>query len=71
LKKIEGLVLAGISTGGVVLSTALEALDMDYKVTILEDCVADEKELHEALIKLFRKKATVLTAEQYITELAK
>jgi nicotinamidase-related amidase len=55
----------------VVLSTALQALDLDYRVTVLEDCVADsEKDVHDALIKLFRKRATVKTSEEFVKSLS-
>jgi nicotinamidase-related amidase len=37
---IERLVLAGVSTNGVVHSGAREAHDRDYNVVILEDCCA-------------------------------
>lgn len=39
-KGIERLVLAGVSTNGVVHSGAREAHDRDYEVVILEDCCA-------------------------------
>ncbi|MFE5142294.1 isochorismatase family protein [Streptomyces fagopyri] len=35
------LVLAGSATGGVVLSTALRAADLDHEVTVLSDARAD------------------------------
>ncbi|HEY1176332.1 MAG TPA: cysteine hydrolase [Phytomonospora sp.] len=48
---ITGLVLAGVTTSGVVLSTALEAADRDYRLTVLADGVADpDPALHEALM---------------------
>jgi nicotinamidase-related amidase len=70
-QKVDSLVLAGISTSGVILSTTLEALDLDYQVTVLEDCVADDdKDVHDALIKLFRKRANVTTSEEYVKSLS-
>ncbi|WP_251352807.1 isochorismatase family cysteine hydrolase, partial [Staphylococcus aureus] len=36
---INHLVLTGVSTSGAVLSTALESVDKDYYITILEDAV--------------------------------
>jgi nicotinamidase-related amidase len=38
--RIERVVLAGVSTNGVVHSGAREAHDRDYEVVILEDCCA-------------------------------
>lgn len=38
---IDTLILSGISTGGVVLSTLIEAADRDYRVFVLTDGVAD------------------------------
>lgn len=36
-KEIEALVLLGIATSGVVLSTALEGIDLDYDVFVIRD----------------------------------
>lgn len=38
---IRTLVLAGVATGAVVLTTALEASDRDYEVIVVENLVAD------------------------------
>ncbi|HEY6762314.1 MAG TPA: cysteine hydrolase [Baekduia sp.] len=38
---ITTLVLAGISTSGVVLSTVREAMDRDYRIVVLRDACAD------------------------------
>ena len=40
-KEIETLVLFGIATSGVVLSTLLEASDRDYRIAVVTDCCAD------------------------------
>jgi nicotinamidase-related amidase len=39
--EINHLLLSGISTSGVVLSTVREAADKDYRLTVLSDCCAD------------------------------
>ena len=39
---IKHMVLSGISTSGVVLSTVREAADKDYQLTVLADCCADQ-----------------------------
>jgi len=38
---VDTLVLAGISTSGVVLSTVREAMDRDYRIVVLRDGCAD------------------------------
>lgn len=40
-RAITTLVLAGISTSGVVLSTVREAMDLDYQIVVLRDACAD------------------------------
>ena len=53
-KRVKHLILTGISTGGVVLSTVINALERDYQVTVLSDGCADpDEEKHHVLIKSF------------------
>ena len=68
--KIEHIVLSGISTSGVVLSTIREAADKDYRITVLTDGCADmDPEVHRVLTtKIFPKQATVLTIEEWLKE---
>lgn len=70
-KQIDTIVLLGISTSGVVLSTLLEASDADYRVVVVADCCADlDAELHGALLtRLFPKHAHVLTAGDFVKAL--
>ena len=70
-KEIETLVLFGIATSGVVLSTLLHASDADYRLAVISDCCADlDAELQEALIKrLFPKRADVVTADEFVASL--
>ncbi len=70
--KIEHLVLAGIATSGVVLSTVREAADKDYRLTILSDGCADmDPEVHGVLVgKVFPRQADVLTTAQWAAALA-
>ena len=65
--KIEHLVLAGIATSGVVLSTLREAADKDYAITIIADCCADgDEEVHRVLTtKIFPRQADVLTVDEW------
>ncbi|HEY2479706.1 MAG TPA: cysteine hydrolase [Solirubrobacterales bacterium] len=59
---IDTLVLAGISTSGVVLSTVRDAHDRDYRLFVLEDATADpDADVHEALIeKVLPRQAEVI-----------
>jgi nicotinamidase-related amidase len=67
-REIETLVMFGIATSGVVLSTLLEAGDADYRVVVIEDCCADlDAELHTALLKrLFPNRAEVISADDFV-----
>jgi nicotinamidase-related amidase len=62
---IETLVLAGIVTSGVVLSTVRHAADADYRLVVVEDCCADrDAEVHRVLMeKVFARWTTVVKAE--------
>ena len=64
---VTHLVLTGISTSGVVLSTLREAADKDYQLTVLADGCADvDEEVHRVLIeKVFPRQADVLTIEEW------
>jgi len=63
---IDTLVLAGISTSGVVTSTVRHAADADYRLVIVEDGCADpDAEVHRVLLEkvLARQAAVVKTAD--------
>jgi nicotinamidase-related amidase len=46
----DSLVLAGIATSGVVLSTLRQAADLDYRLTVLADgCPDGDPEVHRIL----------------------
>ncbi len=64
---IKHIVLIGIATSGVVLSTIREAADKDYIITVLADCCADrDEEVHRVLTtKIFPRQADVVTAEEW------
>jgi len=70
---IDKLVLCGISTSGVVLSTLREAADKDYQLTVLHDCCADaDAEVHSVLVKkVFSRQAEVLSHVEWIKQLNK
>ena len=69
-KDIDTLVLFGIITSGVVLSTALEAMDQDYRVLIVRDaCVDSDPELHACLLDhLLAKRTDVVTAAEVVEQ---
>jgi nicotinamidase-related amidase len=67
----DSLVLAGISTSGVVLSTLRQAADLDYRLTVLADACADpDEEVHRVLTKkVFPRQALVTTSDEWIAAL--
>jgi nicotinamidase-related amidase len=67
----DALVLAGLSTSGVVLSTLRQAADLDYRITVLADACADrDPEVHRVLTeKVFPRQALVTTADEWIASL--
>jgi nicotinamidase-related amidase len=71
--RIEHLVLTGIATSGVVLSTLREASDKDYRISVLSDACADrDSEVHNVLTgKVFPHQAEVLTVDQWAAGLGK
>ena len=64
---ITHLVLAGIATSGVVLSTLRQAADLDYQLTVLSDgCLDADAEVHRVLTeKIFPRQAGVVTIEEW------
>jgi nicotinamidase-related amidase len=70
--EIRHLVLCGISTSGVVLSTIREASDKDYRLTVLADLCADtDAEVHSVLMsKVFPRQAQVSSAAEWVASLA-
>jgi nicotinamidase-related amidase len=71
-KRIDTLLLTGIATSGIVLSTTCHAADADYRVAIVRDCCADrDPEVHRVLLdKTLVRRATVLTAAEVLAALA-
>jgi nicotinamidase-related amidase len=70
-KQINTLILSGIATSGVVLSTLREAADKDYSLTVLSDaCLDADPEVHRVLTeKVFPRQADVLTVDAWIETL--
>jgi nicotinamidase-related amidase len=67
----DHLVLTGVTTGGVVVSTLRYAADQDYRLTVLSDACADpDTELHDALVnRLFPQQAEVVTVDDWVKSL--
>jgi nicotinamidase-related amidase len=58
---IDTLVLAGVATSGVVLSTVRDAADHDYRLFVLRDCCLDTPEVHDLLVaQVFPRQAEVI-----------
>lgn len=71
-QEIDTLILSGISTSGVVLSTVREAADKDFAITVLSDACLDlDPEVHGVLMdKVFSRQADVMTVEAWAGSLA-
>jgi nicotinamidase-related amidase len=69
--EIDHLVLCGIATSGVVLSTLREAADRDYRCTVLADLCSDtDAEVHAVLTgKVFPRQARVMNAADWTAAL--
>lgn len=62
-KGTQHIVLTGVSTSGVVLSTVRQVADNDFQITVLSD---GDEEIHRVLMnKIFPRQADVLTVEQW------
>ncbi len=69
-QNINKLVIGGIGTSGVVLSTAIVAAEMDYGLTVLSDCCGDENmENHNFILKFLPKYGEVITSDEWIATL--
>ena len=65
---IDHLVLTGIATSGVVLSTLRQAADLDFTLTVLSDgCLDNDPEVHRVLTeKVFPMQAEVTTVADWV-----
>jgi len=65
-KGIKTVVLGGITTSGVVLSTVRQLGDLNFRLIVLEDCCADhDAELHEMLCeKVLPRQAKVIKSSE-------
>ena len=69
---VNSLVLLGIATSGVVLSTVRWAADMDYALTVISDACADANpEVHRVLTEnVFPMQANVVTTKAFLAAVA-
>jgi nicotinamidase-related amidase len=67
-QNVDHLVLTGLATSGVVLSTLRLAADLDFKITVLADCCADkDEEVHRILTeKVFPSQAEVIESREWM-----
>ncbi|MCS3532949.1 cysteine hydrolase family protein [Chryseobacterium sp. JUb7] len=66
-QNIQHLILTGIATSGIVLSTLREAADKDFALTVISDCCIDtDDEVHDILMKkIFPKQAEVISLNEW------
>ncbi|WP_234835102.1 cysteine hydrolase family protein [Mycolicibacterium stellerae] len=70
-RRIGTVVLAGVSTSGVVLSTVRQAADLDYRIVVLADgCADSDDDVHSVLLrKVFPPQADVMSIGDWSTSL--
>ncbi len=70
---IDTLILLGVATSGVVLSTVRHAGDCDYRQVVVKDCCADvDEEVHRVLTeKVLARHAEIVSAGELIKELTR
>lgn len=53
---VDTVALCGINTWACVLFTAADAVSLDFKCILIEDCCASHrKEIHESIIKIYKE----------------
>jgi nicotinamidase-related amidase len=63
--RVQRIYVAGVSSGGAVLSAAKDGHDRDYDVFVLDDCCCALSEAqHQAVIDQVSRMTTVLTSPQ-------
>jgi nicotinamidase-related amidase len=69
---VDTLVLAGVTTSGVVISTVRHAADADYRLVVVADACADpDPEVHRVLLeKVFTRQAAVVNVADVRAALA-
>lgn len=71
-KGVDTIVLTGCTTSGCIRASAIDAMSMNYRVTVVKDCVGDRAlGPHEAnLFDMGQKYADLLTAAEVMAALA-
>lgn len=69
---VDTLILAGITTSGVVLSTVRQAFDLDYRLVVVRECCADgDSDVHAVLLdSVLPQHARVLSVDELIEALS-
>lgn len=69
---VTHLVLLGLATSGIVLSTIRQASDLDYQCVVISDACGDrDPEVHRVLTeKVFASHGRVTTADAFVAETA-
>ncbi|RZU10444.1 nicotinamidase-related amidase [Kribbella rubisoli] len=69
---IDSLVLTGLATSGVVLSTLRQAADLDFRLTVLDDgCRDSDPEVHRVLTeKVFPRQADVVSIDEWVAKVS-
>lgn len=64
---ITTLVLAGVHTTGVILSTVRDGADLDYRLLLLTECISDpDRDVHDVLmIKVLSRQAELVTIAEF------
>jgi ureidoacrylate peracid hydrolase len=66
---IKSLIITGCVTHGCVLATARHGAFYDYYVVVVKNCVAsNNKELHEAALKIMQSRLDVVDSEEILDE---
>jgi nicotinamidase-related amidase len=66
--RVETLVMFGIATSGVVLSTVRAGADLDYRIVVISDlCLDIDKQANEFLLtNILPRQATVTDSETFL-----
>ena len=70
--QVDTLLIAGVATSGVVLSTVRHAADQDYRLIVVADGCADpDEEVHRVLLeKVIARQAEVVSTAQVLAAVA-
>ena len=70
-RKIQNVIITGVSTSNAVLSAVRNAMDLDYGIIVVTDACADpDVELHDTLIKSFERSSDLFTTEEMLQKIS-